>query len=107
MTYKNLNKMEPFKVVCINDWDRPDDIPKSKWLKRGELYTVILVGKMMIQGGKLGFKLAELNIDDCFPYQFFSAERFALPAPNRWVEEVLEKALQEAKEEFQKNPIAV
>lgn len=97
--------MEPFKVVCINDWDRPDGIPKSKWVKRGELYTVILVGKMMIQGGKLGFKLEELNIDDCFPYQFFAADRFALPAPNRWVEETLEKLLEEAKKEYDTIPI--
>lgn len=96
--------MEPFKVICVNDKDRPDGIPTSKWIKRGQVYTVIQVSKMLIQGGKLGFKLAELNIDDCFPYQFFSADRFGIPVPDKWAEEYLEKVLQEAKEEFEALP---
>jgi hypothetical protein len=93
--------MQPFKVICINDSARPDGIPTSKWIKKGQSYTVTSVTKLLIQDGKLGFKLAELNIDDCFPYQFFAAERFGIPVPDQWADAYLEKLLQEAKEESQ------
>jgi len=99
--------MLPFSVICINDADRPDGIPTSKWVKRGQKYTVIAVSKMLIQGGKLGFKLQELNIDDCFPYQFFLADRFGIPVPDQWVDSYLEKLLKEAKEEFELVPAGV
>ena len=36
----------PFKVICINDTDKPSDIPNSKWIKKGNLYTVNKVVKM-------------------------------------------------------------
>lgn len=95
----------PFEVLCIDDKNRPDGIPLSKWVKEGQRYTVIDVKKLLIQGGILGFKLQELNIDDCFPYQFFSAHRFGIPVSQQEnVEEMLNKLLEEAKEEFIKEP---
>jgi hypothetical protein len=55
---------------------------------------------MLIQGGLVGFKLEELNIDEFFPYQFFAANRFAIQLNNAWdIEAQLEKLLEEAKEE--------
>ena len=92
----------PFKVICINDSNRPNDIPANKWVKKGESYTVIDVKKLLIQGGTLGFKLEEINIEDCFPYQFFSASRFGIPVGElmkQETEEMLDKLLEEAKEE--------
>jgi hypothetical protein len=92
----------PFKAICINDRNRPDGIPLSKWVKEGETYTVIDVKKLLIQGGRLGFKLEELNIDDCLPYQFFSADRFGIPVGEimkQETEQMLDALLQEAKEE--------
>ena len=92
----------PFKAICINDSNRPDGIPANRWVKKGEMYTVIDVKKLLIQGGMLGFKLEELNIDDCFPYQFFSASRFGIPVGEimkQETEEMLDKLLEEAKEE--------
>lgn len=94
-----------FKVMCINDKDRPESIPTSKWIKEKEIYTVIEVSKMLIQGGQLGFKLREVNIDDCFPYQYFSAKRFALVLPKElegssFAEKLLNDILEEAKEDF-------
>lgn len=65
-----------FKVVAIDDSNRPNDIPTSKWIKKDEVYTVIKMDYMNQQAGLLGFKLEEINIDDCFPYQYFSANRF-------------------------------
>ena len=91
----------PFRVICINDQDRPNDIPTSKWIKKGELYTVIEVSKMRMQGGLLGFKLQEVDLDTCFPYQYFSATRFGIPMEDQViVENYLEKLLKEVKEEI-------
>jgi len=92
----------PFKALCINAKNRPDGIPTSKWLEEGKTYTVIKVAKLMIQGGILGFKLEELNIDEYFPYQFFAANRFGIPVNQFWdVESELEQLLKEAKEEYE------
>lgn len=93
--------MTPFDVVCINDSFRPDGIPTSKWVRKGEIYTVVEVGKMRRQGGLLGFKLKQINIDDCIPYQFFSADRFRMLQDNDlWVEQVLMEVVEEAKKEL-------
>ncbi len=89
----------PFKVICLDDSNRPESIPTSKWIKKGESYTVIKIGKLLIQNGLVGFKLQEVNIDDCYPYQFFSAKRFGIPTPDKWIEEELERLLKEAQEE--------
>ena len=97
--------MNPFSVICIDDSDKPDGIPTSKWVKKGQEYTVIEVSKMLIQGGMLGFKLEEINIDSCFPYQYFAARRFGIPIQQQdWVEEELNKLLEEAKKEAVEKP---
>ena len=97
----------PFKVVCINDKIRPDGIPTSKWIKEGDIYTVIQVSILHVQDGAIGFKLEEKNIDDCLPYQFFNAARFLpLDLEKRiWAEETLERILEEAKKEEQDSQI--
>ena len=64
------------KVVCINDGKRPAKIPESKWIKKGETYTVIKAVKMGIQANTLGFELEELNLSGCFPYEYYDAKRF-------------------------------
>lgn len=90
----------PFFAKCINAKNKPNDIPNSKWLVEGQTYTVTKVAKLLIQGGMVGFKLEELNIDSYFPYQFFAANRFGLPVTQGWnIEAALEKILKEAKEE--------
>lgn len=99
--------MKSFHVICINDKNRPDGIPFCKWVKKGEIYTVTKVVFPHSQPGTMGFKLEELNIDDCFPYQYFSAERFAivlLREEDSWVEETLDRILEEAKEEEDQLP---
>jgi hypothetical protein len=65
----------PQEVICINDQDRPNEIPLSKWVKKGKVYTVIRIVKMVIQGG-YGVQLEEIDLSDCYPYQFFGAYRF-------------------------------
>ena len=67
------------QVTCINDLNRPKQIPESKWVKKGEVYTVLYASTMSIQVNKLGFKLKEIELDEsCFPYEYFDAERFAV-----------------------------
>lgn len=93
--------MSPFRVVCIDDTGRPDGIPTSKWIKKDEIYTVIQVDKIRLQGGMLGFKLAEIDLDSCFPYQYFLHKRFApVAGPTSgqiWAEQELTRLLEEAK----------
>ena len=80
------------KVICINDRNRPKQVPIEKWIKEGEMYTVTKTTLMNIQRNKIGFKLAEIELDQsCFPYEYFSADRFVM-AP-----EVQVKAHQEVK----------
>ncbi len=69
----------PFKVICLNDSHRPNDIPTSKWVKKGETYHVTKVDRLMLQGGALGFQLQEIDLSDCVPYIYFSATRFGIP----------------------------
>jgi len=65
------------KVVCIRDENKPKSIPQEKWVVKGNIYTVVYAVNMSIQVGKLGYKLAEIDLDEaCFPYQYFSADRF-------------------------------
>lgn len=67
----------PFEVVCINDKNRPIEIPPTKWIQFGKTYTVIKVGKTL--DNQVGFVLQEVELgEDTFPYDLFSAKRFAV-----------------------------
>lgn len=69
----------PFRVTCIHDEDRPNDIPTSKWVVKGQEYTVIKVERMQMHGGMLGYELEEIDLEECcFPYTRFAAWRFAI-----------------------------
>jgi|Laugrespbdmm15sd_2_1035082.scaffolds.fasta_scaffold15221_5 hypothetical protein len=65
-----------FKVLCINSKNRPNEIPTSNWIKKGEVYTVIEIKQMNQQGKLVGFKLEEIDLSAFFPYTYFSSERF-------------------------------
>lgn len=65
-----------FKVICINDSGRPNEIPISKWIKKDEEYTVIRMDYMNMQGRLLGFQLEEVSLEGCFPYLYYSSSRF-------------------------------
>lgn len=63
--------------ICINDKDRPAEIPESKWVKEGQTYhvtysTIVLPQRM------LAFLLYEIDLDEsCHPYEYFLSHRFA------------------------------
>lgn len=85
-----------FKVTCVNDSNRPNDIPNTKWINKGDEYTVVQVDYLNIQNRVLGFKLAEVDLTDCFPYQYFLASRFA---PLSMLDEEAEEAVKSLLEE--------
>jgi hypothetical protein len=69
------------QVICINDSNKPTRIPAEKWVKKGETYTVEFAVTLSLQVGKVGYKLKEIELDhSCFPYEYFDADRFAVPA---------------------------
>lgn len=77
-------------VICINDKNRPKQIPADKWIKEGESYTVVSVTLMNVQRNKLGLKLAEIELgQSCFPYEYFDADRFAVPAEKKVLKQEL------------------
>lgn len=78
------------KLLCVNNRNRPNEIPQSKWdlLKEGELYTPVKWMRCNAQGGILGVKIAEIDLSDCQPYIYFAAYRFAIPVGDRILEEV-------------------
>lgn len=65
------------RCACIDDSGRPNDIPKDKWVKKGELYTIIFAIVVLPQN-QLAFQLEEVDLDEsCAPYEYFLANRFA------------------------------
>jgi len=70
------------ECICINDKDRPKEIPKDKWLKEGQTYHVIYT-VWSIPSKTLGVHLEEIALDDCcLPYEYFAAHRFAFTQEN-------------------------
>lgn len=78
------------RVICINDADRPNEIPLNRWIKKGEIYHIIQIDAMNAQGGIYGCKLEEINNDDLVPYEYFRLDRFAVPVRLSEEEEALE-----------------
>jgi len=92
------------RCICIDDSARPNDLPLSKWVKEGEEYHIIFATVVLPQG-LLAFQLHEIDLDNtCYPYQFFSAYRFAIDFEDR---EKLEKLVMDSAEanEFYKQVI--
>ena len=70
--------MSDIKVICINDKDKPAEIPQEKWIKKGEMYTVIHISVHLNQNRIQGATLAEITLDEsCAPYEAFRLNRFA------------------------------
>ena len=72
-------------VVCINDSNKPAEIPANKWIVKDEIYTVIKVVTTM--DNRTGFILKEIPLgEDTFPYGSFNPNRF-VPATESLVKE--------------------
>lgn len=66
------------KCICIDDTNRPNEVPLTRWIKKGEKYTIIQIDYMNMQNKIIGVKLAEIDNDDLHPYQYFRGSRFAV-----------------------------
>ena len=42
------------KVVCIDDKNKPLDIPNHKWIKEKQTYTISKVVRMKLQNNEFG-----------------------------------------------------
>ncbi len=82
------------EVICIDDSNRPNDVPNTRWIKKGEKYTIRTVC-WMVQQNIYGCRLEEINNDDLFPYSFFALSRFAIPVAE------IEKAIEEKELELE------
>lgn len=76
------------RVTCINDSNRPNEVPLSRWVKKGKEYNIIKIMKMTQQGGIGGVKLEEINNDDLFPWSYFNINRFS------FTQELLDEAIE-------------
>lgn len=65
------------KCLCINDSNKPNQIPQDKWIEKGKEYT-ILFSMTVLPQKQLAFQLNEIDLDDsCSPYTWFLANRFS------------------------------
>jgi len=65
------------ECTCINANNRPKEIPKNKWVKKGNTYTVIYTLTVLPQR-QLAVHLQEIDLDESnAPYEYFLANRFA------------------------------
>tara|TARA_R110000868_G_scaffold5473_1_gene32971 strand:- start:640 stop:954 length:315 start_codon:yes stop_codon:yes gene_type:complete len=70
------------ECICIDDKNRPKEIPANKWLVEGNKYTVIYTIIVLPQR-QLAFNLEEIELDEsCKPYEYFLASRFAFTEDN-------------------------
>ncbi len=70
------------ECICINDSNRPNEIPVSKWIKKGNTYNVIFTVTVLPQK-ELGVQLAEIELTDKeLPYEYFLANRFSFTEDN-------------------------
>jgi len=67
------------KVICINDKNKPDNIPDTHWIVKGEAYHVTMVYNMVKQEGILGAVLKEINLENLdLGYSCFRLDRFGI-----------------------------
>ena len=65
------------KAICIDSSKKPVKIPIEQWIKEGETYTITKIVKMGLQDGRYGVLLKEVQMSaDCFPYEYYDADRF-------------------------------
>lgn len=98
MTGDIKGKQVNIPVICIDANNRPQEIPTSKWLIKGNPYTIKEFVVHNIQNKIIGVKLWEIDLDGCFPYTTFAITRFGIVADQFAVEaqEAIDKLLEES-----------
>jgi hypothetical protein len=71
--------MSVITILCIDDSNRPEDIPVTHWIKEGQVYTLKNVKSLLMQSGQLGLQVDEINLLELEnQYEFFSLYRFSI-----------------------------
>ncbi len=70
------------ECVCIDDAEKPKEIPYNKWVKKDETYHVTHVFVMRNQNNIQGCELAEFDISMHTPYNCYRLSRFAFTMEN-------------------------
>ena len=69
------------KCICIDDKNKPEIIPESKWIKEENFYHIIEI-VVLLPSNKLGVKLKEVKLTKTeSPYEFYKLERFGFITP--------------------------
>lgn len=64
---------------CVDDKNKPREIPEDKWVKKGEEYRITAIYVHPMQGHMQGVTLAEIDLDEtCRPYETFRMSRFGV-----------------------------
>lgn len=88
--------MESFKVVCINDKNKPAEVPAENWIEKNQVYTVTETATMYLQKMTTGYKLAEVSLPDNSQYKYYIANRFRqYTAEDAEAEMAFEKLIEE------------
>lgn len=70
--------MSGIKCICIDDSNRPKEVPFEKWPKKDEIYHITWIFKQYKQPGVKGVELAEFDISMHAPYNCYRLNRFAI-----------------------------
>ena len=67
------------KAICIDDSDKPEQIPQEEWIEEGVVYTVTKITRMGFQKDKFGLALEEIKLTSkSMPFELYDAERFII-----------------------------
>lgn len=70
------------EAICINDGNRPKEIPVNKWVKKDEKYNIIYTVRVLPQN-EIGVVLSEIELtNNELPYEYFLLNRFAFTEEN-------------------------
>ena len=87
------------KVICINDTGKPECIPSSHWVKKGEKYTVLRASRSLMTS-EIIIELEEIDLSSFAPYKGFKPDRFGLDIPSKESNEFADKLIEELEKEF-------
>lgn len=66
------------RALCIDEEDKPQQIPQEKWVIENEVYQITYIFIMANQGFIRGCEIAEHDISNHAPYNCYRLSRFAI-----------------------------
>lgn len=66
------------KCICLDDKNRPVEIPVEKWPVKNQTYHITWIYNMINQPGIKGVELSEFDISNCLPYNAYRLSRFGI-----------------------------